>query len=162
MGWSHAFGSSLFYQKAVKEYQLVAKGTQELKGNAEDDSQHGVSLGFFHRSAIWKYQLAILRFDDSKGDANGPMVLSDKEIAEVRPMLVAELNRRAAGRGDLLNKILDSGEETSDSMVCWQNVIVLLAWLSLAMALFALIARLTFARRISSPSMAARASATPS
>jgi hypothetical protein len=149
------FNSLLGWQNAVRQEQLIPKGKQAVEGISGDTPGHGVSLGFFHRSATWKYQLAILRFDKSQGEADGPMVLSDKETAEVRPMLVAELNRRAAGRGDLLNKILDSGEESSDSVFCWQNIIVLLAWLSLAMAMFALVARLTFARRIPTRSMAA-------
>jgi hypothetical protein len=154
-GFDHAFNACLFYHSAVMQYQVVAKGTQEVQNSADDGSEHGIDFGFFHRSATWKYQLALLRFDNHEGDADGPLALPDNEIAKVRPMIVTELNRCATGRGDLLTKLLDSGEQASDSVICWQNAIVLLAWLSLPMAVISLVARLASFRRLPSPATTA-------
>jgi hypothetical protein len=56
-------------------------------------------------------------------------------------LVIEELNRRAPNerRGDRLAELLDHGIERS-SFVCVQNAVILLAWLSLAMALPAFVA----------------------
>ncbi len=88
----------------------------------------GANLGFFHRSATWRYSLFESRFD-WKSPADGVLDIAPGEIAKLRPLVVEELNKRAFGRGRALEDFLDNGrhEETS---VCWQNCIVALAWLS--------------------------------
>ncbi|MEQ1839092.1 MAG: tetratricopeptide repeat protein [Verrucomicrobiales bacterium] len=89
--------------------------------------QRGACLGFYHRSATWKYSLTATHFGDWKGPANAPLEIDHKEIAKILPIVVEELNRHGFGRGNLLKDVLDNGRHV-DTVVCWQNVVVLLAW----------------------------------
>ena len=99
-----------------------------------------VIAGFFHRSARWSYELTGTRFE-WKGSDDGPIELAPGERKKLRPLVVAELNRRAFGRGRLLEDMLDNGRR-EESFVCWQNLVTLLAWLSLPLAAVALLLRL--------------------
>lgn len=98
----------------------------------------GVSLGFFHRQARWSYQLTATRFGDWKSAADGPVELAPAEKVKLRPLVVSELNRRELRRGARLEQLIGQPVEI-DSVVCWQNGVVLLAWLALALAGIALV-----------------------
>ncbi len=104
--------------------------------------RYGVPLGFFHRKANWSYQLTAHRFGNWKSEADGPFSLADSEIPKLRPLVVQELDHRQAGRGQLLSHLLHDGEAAPDTLLCWQNVVVLFAWLSLPLGLIGLLARL--------------------
>ena len=105
----------------------------------------GASLGFFHRSATWRYQLKAMQFGKNQDNAR-PFMIPDDEMVKLRPLIVAEMERREAGRGTFLNKLLTEGVEAT-SYVCWQNLIVLLAWFSLPLAVLALLAAISSAMR---------------
>ena len=99
----------------------------------------GVSLGFFHRNANWKYQLAPPRFDQVSAD--GQTWMENSEIEKLLPLVVAELNKRESGRGARLEQMLTSGVR-AESVICWQNLIVLAAWMSGVLVLLSLARRL--------------------
>ncbi len=96
--------------------------------------------GLFHRSARWEFELTAVRFDDAARDAPGSHWMPAGEAAALRPLVVAELDRRSGGLwGKQLGDLLDRGAERR-SWVCWQNVVILLAWLSLPLATAAIVA----------------------
>jgi hypothetical protein len=97
-------------------------------------------FGFWKRSGQWRYALIAGRFDpEGKTGVDGFAPTSD-ELARFRVMLVDELNRRShSQKGDRLAQLLDNGLERS-SYFCVENLVVLLVWLSLPMALFGLVA----------------------
>ena len=110
---------------------------------------NGFHFGFHDRSAHWKYRLSPQRMDrtyaasgsgsaSGSGTAGEDMWMSAAEIEKLRPLLVAELNRREAGRGARLELMLGDGLH-AESLICWQNLVVLLAWLSLPFAFVALL-----------------------
>src|SRR5262249_43534215 len=59
------------------------------------------------------------------------------EIGRLKPLVIAELNRRGEHLGDRLEALLANGLEES-SYVCPQNAVTLLGWLSLPMAVIAI------------------------
>ncbi len=130
--------------RMVTAHQSV---TRTLGWNAGD-----VSLGFFHQHADWQFALSTNRFDSQwKSTADGAVSLSDTEVEKLRPLIIAELNRREESRGERLQRLLEHGLR-AESVVCWQNAVVLLAWLALAMTLLALAHRvLTFLGRDKQP-----------
>jgi hypothetical protein len=95
--------------------------------------------GFFRRQSRWTYELTALRFDSAKDDKDGPFILPVEQVHQLRPLVIAELNRRnpAAHHGDQLEVLLTDGLAAT-SYVCAQNVLILLGWLSLPMALIGL------------------------
>ena len=98
---------------------------------------HGFFPGLIHRRSRWTYELSATRFDpDWRDDKKDLLTLPAEEIRRLRPLVVAELNRRdpAAKRGDRLEHLLDNGLEASSSM-CLQNALIVLSWLSVPMAL---------------------------
>ncbi len=124
--------------KPVYAVNWMVEARQEVTRTFGWDSQQGASLGFFRRGAFWKYQLTGTRFGNWKGPEDGPLEIAPAERTKLRPLVVAELNRRAFGRGRLLEDILDNGRH-EESSVCWQNLVVLLALLSLPLAVIATI-----------------------
>jgi hypothetical protein len=98
---------------------------------------HYILPGLFHRESRWTYDLDAHRFDANwKGDNENPFIMPAEQVRQLRPLVVAELNRRnpAAKTGDRLESLLTDGREAS-SYVCPQNAVVVLSWLSLPMAL---------------------------
>lgn len=96
------------------------------------------------RESRWTYELATLRFDpDWQADKDNPLSLPDEDVRRLRPLVVAELNRRdpAAKLGDRLDSLLTDGLSAT-SYICPQNAVILLGWLSLPMALVRLCAML--------------------
>ncbi|HEU5117371.1 MAG TPA: hypothetical protein VFT74_12075 [Isosphaeraceae bacterium] len=99
----------------------------------------GVVPGLVHRSASWKYELSGIRFDKGWQDEVGvSALLSSEVVRQLRPRVVEELNRRAPVEksGDLLEDLLNRGQRRA-TYVCAQNAEVVLAWVSLPMALVA-------------------------
>ena len=92
-------------------------------------------FGFFLRSASWRYRLAATRFDAAVHEPDqSPSSLPGAEMNKVRPLVVTELNRRAPGRGALLEKMLDRGL-LLESLWCWQNLLVLLSYVFVPLTL---------------------------
>jgi hypothetical protein len=98
-------------------------------------------FGFWKRSGRWLYALSASRSIDKNWKRDEPAFLPSEDLARLRPLVIEELNRRAPKehRGDQLAEMLDYGIGLT-SFVCVQNAVILLAWLSLPVALFALIA----------------------
>jgi hypothetical protein len=97
-------------------------------------------FGFWKQSAKWRYVMSATRFDKDWKSGEPPL-LPTEDVVRLRPLVIEELNRRAPNehRGDRLAELLDHGIERS-SFVCAQNAVILLAWLSSAMALLAFVA----------------------
>ena len=96
--------------------------------------------GLFRLREHRAYQLTALRQDKaSRLDPPGTCWMSPAEAAALRPLAVAELNLRSGGErvGAKLGGLLDRGEHR-ESWICYQNGIVVLAWLSFAATLLAL------------------------
>ena len=94
----------------------------------------GAGLGFFRRRDRWHYGLTAMRYDVGARTAPpGTRWLPDAEAAGLRPLVIAELDRRAEGRGGELAALLDSGVRR-ESWICPQNALVLAAWLSIPLA----------------------------
>jgi hypothetical protein len=96
-------------------------------------------FGFFRRNDHWRYELAANRFD--RGARSAPskdLWLSPEDAKSLRPVVVAELERRSGGahQGVLLEHLLDHGA-SRESWANWQNGLVLLAWLSIPVTLWA-------------------------
>jgi hypothetical protein len=83
-----------------------------------------VSPGFYTRTSRWTYQLSALRFGEGAKD---PLLLPAREVERLRPLVVAELNRRfpEERRGDRLDRLLSEGASRRQ-WLCAQNVAVLL------------------------------------
>jgi hypothetical protein len=98
-----------------------------------------VHLGFYKRTTKFHYSLASQPFVEAGGSPPTLETLSARELEILRPALVTELNSRSGEKhwGDRLGKLLDSDSETT-SYICWQNGIILLSWLSVVLAVFAL------------------------
>jgi len=112
--------------------------------------QNGTSLGFFHRSASWKYQLSPNRM----GTGDAPAFLPPEEREKLRPWVEQQLQRehleRVQNARDKLDPSLDENRATLfvdllnngrrvETFACWQNLVVLLAWLSLPFAAIAVL-----------------------
>ncbi|GDY19193.1 hypothetical protein LBMAG56_05380 [Verrucomicrobiota bacterium] len=142
-GGSHRFVGYLDgeWKKFKPVYAVTRMVTtrQEVTRTFGRGSQRGVSFGFFQRAGSWCYQLVTHRLDWKAGDP-GPMEIPPAEVQKLRPMIVAELDRIQPGQGRALNRLLDDGAKTTTT-VCWQNGVVLLAWLSLPLAAVALLLR---------------------
>lgn len=98
--------------------------------------------GLFERESRWTYELSSHRFDDDwKGDKVHPFALPDEQLRRLRPLVVAELNRRSAPArsGDRLEGLLTDGL-TETSYRCLQNGIIVLSWVSIPMAVVGLVA----------------------
>jgi hypothetical protein len=98
------------------------------------------TYGFWKRSGTWQYSLEANRFDQA-GKSEGPQWLAADDLERLRPLVIEELNRRSPSehRGDRLAQFLEHGAERS-SVVCVQNAVIMLAWLSLPIALLSMIA----------------------
>jgi hypothetical protein len=119
------------------------------------DSLSGTSwataLGFYRQTTSWHYALHASRYDDAWRDLErGQWALPPEDLQHIRPLMVAELNQRSGdGRwGDRLTSILDDGVEET-TYVSLQNEVILLGWLSLLPALWAI--RVMFRRRSPKP-----------
>jgi hypothetical protein len=121
------------------------------RGNYEGSFSCGASdffPGLIHQEARWTYALRGTRTDygwwmelskngiDWKGDKESPYELPAEQIRQLRPLVVAELNRHnpTAILGDRLEKMLDDGLEVSFTFFAPQNALILLRWLGLLMA----------------------------
>ncbi len=132
--------------------------TQQVTRSLGWDPKDGMSLGFFHRSATWKYELTALQFGN-KRDESKPVWLPDEEVAKLREKITLEMNlhdirvshdpaRKSQMKEDEMYQranrfvdILNNGRH-AESVVCWQNAVVLLAWLSLPLGVLTLIWKL--------------------
>ncbi len=104
-------------------------------------SADGLSLGFFRQQAAWRYTLTAHRFDAQwKSAADGDVMLPPAEIDKLTPLVIAELNQRAESKGERLKQLLAHGL-TVESVLCWQNALVLLAWLALVVTFLTLIGK---------------------
>jgi hypothetical protein len=111
-------------------------------------------FGFWKRSGKWKYALSATRFGKhwKPGD---PVLLPAEDVERLRPLVIEELNGRSPNehRGDRLAELLNHGIERT-SFVCIQNAVILLAWLSLPLALLGLLAMfLEPPKKITSPDL---------
>lgn len=99
-----------------------------------------MALGFWKRSGRWQYALAATRFDKAWKSGDSPILAAD-DLKKLGPLVVEELNRRAPNehRGDRLTQLLDQAIERS-SYLCVQNAVILLAWLSVPIALASIVA----------------------
>jgi hypothetical protein len=97
-------------------------------------------LGFWKLAGKWQYDLASLRFDKDWKSGKEPLSLPPADLIRLRPLVIEELNRRSPNehRGDRLAQVLDNGIERS-SYVCVENAVILLAWLSLPMAVLSIV-----------------------
>jgi hypothetical protein len=97
-------------------------------------------FGFWKRSGKWRYALSANRFDKNWKSAE-PGLLPAEDVVRLRPLVIEELNRRFPNelRGDRLAQLLDYGIERT-SFVCGQNAVILLAWLSLPIAVLGFVA----------------------
>ena len=100
------------------------------------DAKNGASLGFFHQSANWRYQIRAMHID-WKSAADGPLELGPAELTKLTPLVFSELEKLAPGRGERLVDLLQHGRE-AETVASWQNLVVLLAWLTLPLAVIAL------------------------
>ncbi len=105
------------------------------------------AFGFWTRSGSWRYSLEATRFDTARKSDEPPWLAAD-DLKRLRPLVIEELNRRSPRehRGDRLAQLLDEGLERS-SDICIQNAVILLAWLSLLIALLSIIAMFIKPRR---------------
>jgi hypothetical protein len=73
---------------------------------------------------------------DWKADKENPYELPPEQIRKLRPLVVAELNRRhpTTKLGDRLERMLDDGLEASSTSFAPQNALILFRWLALLMA----------------------------
>jgi hypothetical protein len=108
--------------------------------------------GLMHQEARWTYSLRAIRTDygwrmelrnngiDWKGDKESPYELPPEQIRQLRPLVVAELNRRnpTARLGDRLEKMLGDGLEVSSTSFAPQNAPIFLRWLALLMSVVGL------------------------
>jgi hypothetical protein len=92
------------------------------------------------KEARWSFELETRRIDSGDGDKENPSELLPEEIRRLRPLIVAELNRRnpPAKLGDRLEKMLDDGLEASSTSFSPQNNLILLSWITEPIALVAL------------------------
>ncbi|HEV2949681.1 MAG TPA: hypothetical protein VGX70_20055 [Gemmataceae bacterium] len=111
--------------------------------NEQEDYSCGASSfvpGLIRRESRWTYDLRATRADYGrwmevrkngihwKGDKENPFELPPEQIRMLRPLVVAELNRRHPGTnlGDRLEKMLDDGLEVSATSYAPQNALILL------------------------------------
>jgi hypothetical protein len=134
-------------QKGVKPLWAVTTIIND-NGSVQWTTYRGLP-GLFRRRSRWTYELTANRFDhDWKDDKKDPLTLPPEEIRRLRPLVVAELNRREpdSKAGDRLEQLLNNGLEASSS-VCPQNALIVLSWLSLPMALAGLCSMFVPARK---------------
>jgi hypothetical protein len=104
----------------------------------------GLSLGFFHQKGSWMPRLEPQPIGEDAGNTasrsvNGVITwMEQSEIDTVLPLVVRELDKREARRGARFQEMLRDGV-VMDSIICWQNGVVLVAWLSLPLAVLAMI-----------------------
>jgi len=108
--------------------------------------------GLIHRESRWTYVLKAYRVDYGfrmelrehrfrwKADKENPYELPPQQIRKVKPIVVAEFNRRhpTMKLGDRLKRMLDDGLEASSTSFAPQNALILLRWLALLIALVGL------------------------
>lgn len=101
----------------------------------------GGHFGFFKLLGDWQYKLDAHRFDKAWKVGVDPVSLSQADLAVLQPLVIAKLNQDfpAEKRGDRLTELLEHGVQTS-SYDCPQNAVILLAWLSLALAAASIVA----------------------
>jgi hypothetical protein len=99
------------------------------------------AFGFWKQSGSWRYGLETTRFDKDWKPGSESFSLAADDVKRLRPLVIRELNRRSPNehRGDRLTQLLDNGIERS-SYLCVQNAAILLAWLSVPIALAAIVA----------------------
>ena len=121
--------------------------------------------GLIHKESHWTYVLKANCIDygwymevtkngiDWKGDKENPFELSPAQMGRLKPLVVAELNRRnpKAKLGDRLKKILDDGLEVSSTSPDPQNALILLRWLALLMTVVILCSMVVRPRPVSIP-----------
>ncbi len=94
-------------------------------------------LGFFVGKSTWTYKLTATRFDAGPSlSAEVPAV----DDTKLRQLAVNELNQHTGGKrtGDTLAHLLDHPLERS-TIWCAQNLVVLLAWIGLLLAVAAVV-----------------------
>jgi len=129
--------------KSVYRVMTATIANQMVTRNIGWDKD-GLSFGFFHRKGNWRPVLSPQPMSEDAGKiepslVNGVMTwMEQSEIDKVLPLVVAELDKREAGRGARFQEMLRDGV-VAGSFICWQNLVVLLAWLSLPLAVLALI-----------------------
>jgi hypothetical protein len=97
------------------------------------------TFGFWKRSGKWRYDLEADRFDETR-KSNEPLSLPASDVERLRTLVIEEVNQSSPTehRGDRLAQVLDHGIERS-SYLCVQNAVILLAWLSLPIALLSIV-----------------------
>ena len=105
------------------------------------------------REVHWSYDLEARRIDGGDGDKENPSELPPEQIRQLKPLVVAELNRRNPPDklGDRLVKMLDNGLEASSTSFSPQNGLILLSWITAPIALVALGSMFVRPRAVSLP-----------
>jgi hypothetical protein len=122
-------------QKGVKPLWSVSTEVREQSqvtwSTAFGESADGrpwqwLNPGLYIRTSQWSYKLFIHRFDET---GMKPFLPAD-EVERLRPLIVAELNRRFPDerRGDRLERLLTQGVSEGNSY-CIPNMAIILAWL---------------------------------
>jgi len=121
--------------------------------------------GLIHKESRWTYALKANRVDygwymelskngfDWKGDKENPYQLPPEQLRQLRPLVVAEVNRRnpTAKLGDRLERMLDNRLEVSSTSFSPQNALILLRWLAILMAVVGLCSMFVRPRAVSIP-----------
>jgi hypothetical protein len=120
---------------------MIAARTSTHRGITYGAAQSPDStFGFFRREGAWTYQLVANRLDRLPESTEAPRFATKDMCARWRPLLVAYLNANSTGHdGDALEQMLNQPSKSA-SRVCWQNAIVLGAWIAAPTALVMLLA----------------------
>ena len=113
---------------------------------ARTETQWGLgsgNYGYFKLLGEWRYKLDAHRFDKAWKAGVDPVSLSQAGLAVLQPLVIAKLNEGfpTEKRGDRLAELLEHGVQSS-SYICLQNAVILLSWLSLALAAASVVAML--------------------
>jgi hypothetical protein len=114
--------------------------TASKDGVTETETKVDIDWGFYHRRAKWTCAPLLWRMDvNPPGFAKE---IDEATLAGWRPLLVAYLNKDRGGHaGDELAAALDK-PVVRESMLCWQNAVILAAYLALASTIVLLFAAL--------------------
>ncbi len=101
----------------------------------------GVLPGFYLLSGHWEYTLHVSHFGKHwEPDEQHPARLASTDVEQIQPLVVAELNQRSAdgNLGDRFTDVLQNGSDRATWLV-YQNLLSGLAWLSVLMAIVAVL-----------------------
>ncbi len=113
--------------------------TPDPDGPQERYREVSISLGFYERTGKWTHRPFVERMVDDTPKA-APEIDAET-LARWRPLITAYLNQRGGNAGDRLNAAFDT-PVARHSWLCWQNGVVLLAYLGIVLTILLLMASL--------------------